>query len=107
MARQPKGQENLRQGTVVFLLCGLFGIGFLYVVLFGVPFVSARVEFVRGVIMKPTEKIPEKPVLDKAEYDRRMIALANYPVASSTSTTTPPKVNPWPALSAPYPKARR
>lgn len=45
-------------------------------------------------------KSPETPlILDTKEYDRRMIALANY--ASSTSTTTP---RAWPVKTV-YPKA--
>lgn len=41
---------------------------------------------------------PEKPAFDAEEYDRKMLALANY--ASTTSTSTPRL---WP-VKAPYPK---
>ncbi len=43
-------------------------------------------------------KEPPKPVLDKAAYDAKMIAMANY---ASTTPTTTPRI--WPA-DAPYPK---
>jgi len=57
---------------------------------------------------------PPKPALDKADYDKRMLALANNPiirVATSTVTTSsstpaaPPKPQPWPAKGNPYPNA--
>jgi len=45
------------------------------------------------------KKEPEKPAFDREDYDRRMLAMANY--ASSTPTTTPRL---WPVKDAPYPK---
>jgi hypothetical protein len=51
---------------------------------------------------------PVRAKLDRADYDKRMLRMANYPLepvsASSTATSTPAKVRPWPA-QAPYPKA--
>ncbi len=56
-----------------------------------------------------TEKAFFKPkatttpiTLDKADYDRRMRALANY--GTTTGTTTASTTRPWPAKNAPYPK---
>ncbi len=48
---------------------------------------------------------PEKPELDKEEYDRRMRRLAHAPEpgASSTASTTTSASSSWPVTDAPYP----
>lgn len=59
--------------------------------------------------------LPPPPVLDQADYDRRLLVLANYPsvpvatatASSSVATTTSIKPNtvdrPWPVKDLPYP----
>jgi hypothetical protein len=82
----------------------LFALGFYYA--FGWALEDESSEYVRGMEIKHA---PPPPVLDKADYDRRMYILANYPdIATSTYATTSPKVasstRAWPVRSAPYPK---
>ncbi len=87
---------------VVFVLISLFSA----VALFYSFVPGHNLRYVRGETM--VKKDPP-PVLDKVDYDRRMIALANYPsIATSTATTTPniaSSTKPWPVLRAPYPNA--
>jgi hypothetical protein len=45
---------------------------------------------------------PQVPTLDRADYDRRMLRLANYASTSATSTASTTRA--WPT-KAPYPKA--
>jgi hypothetical protein len=80
------------------------------------PFAS-KITVYNDAVAAKTEapQPPPKPVLNKADYDKRMLALANNPppppVATSTATTsssTPPAVTKpqlWPAKDNPYPNA--
>lgn len=108
-------------------LLAAYGVGFAAAILAlaAVPHLSATT-YVRGEPAeeeKKAERPDRAPKLDTAEYDRRMLALAHIPMASTTrdtSTTTPPGMvlienrdaatsvsargELWPA-PAPYPKA--
>jgi hypothetical protein len=67
----------------------------------------AATRFSRDEPKKETDKKEEQiSKLDTADYDRRMIALANYPPAatSTASTSAPQPRRPWPP-AGPYPKA--
>jgi len=63
---------------------------------------NASLLFSRGAAPKT---IVIKATLDRVDYDRRMLALANYPapIASSTASTTIAAPHAWPVASAPYP----
>jgi hypothetical protein len=103
----------------------MLGAVLCLVLLYIVGFVDIRsVEYNRAEAKNATSTLAAKvaalikpvPVLDKVAYDKKMLALANYPVpkavatASSTASTTPktasttPAVKrPWPVTTAPYP----
>ncbi len=61
--------------------------------------------FVKGIL---SPVVPSLPLFDAVEYDRRMLALANYKISTSTATSTlsatSTKVNLWPVKTV-YPNA--
>ncbi len=97
-------------GSIIFGI--LFLVGFFLIVNYGLH--DAVVYSRNGIIHKPKVAAPP-PTLDKADYDGRMIALANYPakkVATSTSATSTQNASEimasstraWPVKNIPYPK---
>lgn len=91
-------------GIVRYWPIGLFAL-FLFIGFVVLPSMAAT-RFTRDGVEKASEKKEVKVAkLDTADYDRRMIALANYPPVATTtaSTTTPLPHRSWPA-AGPYPK---
>ena len=82
-----------------FIPLGCAVIVFLLVVFINILSSDGVLEFSRGV----THVSPLKPVvqvLDTAAYDKKMLEMANYPISTSTASTT----RPWPVKNVPYPK---
>ncbi len=84
------------------------------ILLVGVAFVDPfAVEYSRADSLSATttkmlvQNVPQVPVLDTAAYDRALIRNANYPIATTTSTSTAsttPIHHAWPVKTV-YPKA--
>jgi len=89
---------------LIWILMGaLFALGFYYA--FSSALADDDSRFVRGMVIHHP---PPPPTLDKALYDKLMYKLANYPVASSTASSTPAlpiasSTRAWPVATAPYP----
>ena len=124
-ASNKKAQTRLPLVLLWLLLAALFLMAFFYVIQFALE--TENTQYVRGMVIKHRPPPPPPPVLDKVEYDKRIYALANYPVvgtstvaASSTDPTGSPQrssgqaipvhkpiassTKPWPVRTAPYPK---
>lgn len=71
--------------AIWLLLAALLALGFYYTFAWAIQ--SDDTEFVRGMVIHHK---PPPPTLDKAQYDKLMYKLANYPVVgTSTASTTP------------------
>src|SRR5665213_3945677 len=103
-------------------LISVAGVLACLVLVYLVGFVDIRsVEYNRADAQTATSTSAAKvaalvaPQLDKVAYDKKLLALANYPVpkvatASTTASTTPKTASttlavkhPWPVTTAPYP----
>lgn len=101
MAQTGRKPRIDRRSTVIFTLTAawllvIYLLGWTNV--FGAR--MTRDEAGNFAASEPASEMAAKKVLDTADYDRRMTALANCPQA--TASTTPPCL--WPVSGLPYPK---
>jgi hypothetical protein len=106
--KQTKVDKDLvKAGLISLTVSALFFIGVLYYSAYGSrDTYSHTKEIVKGAavsIKDAVKELPAYPPLDIKAYDAKMLALANLPsAATSTGTSTPIKVSPWP-VKAIYP----
>lgn len=109
MVRRSKTNDARTRVPLVLLWVafgGLFLLGFFYVLQFALEDESAQ--YVRGMTI---DHKPPPPTLDKADYDRRMLRLAGFQIASSSTSTVSElehmiasSTSIWPVKNLPYPK---
>ncbi|MDB5264446.1 MAG: hypothetical protein JWN64_17 [Parcubacteria group bacterium] len=107
MKHLPKTLRNARAAIVALgLFVVLLGVVVIpHAIALGTQYVRNDGKATSTPFSLKREAVPAKPVLDTAAYDKKMLSVANNPApATSTSSTTPAKVYPWPVKAA-YPKA--
>jgi hypothetical protein len=105
-AREKVAQTQVPRLVLWCLLAALFILGFLYVLRIGFP--DENSQFVRGMVIKHA---PPPPTLDKVDYTKRMLALSQVPISTTTPATLAElegmiasSTKLWPVKNLPYPK---
>lgn len=93
-----KAHPGIIPGFFWWYFSGLIAIVFLLAYLY-TQFAATHCHYASNVRLAAAVAVPK---LDRVAYDKKMLKIANYPLASSTATST--GKNPWPVV-APYPNA--
>lgn len=83
----------------LFIILAFFYAGFLH---------GEKLSYLKGEVKDIASKIkkePEIPPLDKVDYDRRVLELANITITPSSDPTKPAPVSLWPKEGLPYPNS--
>lgn len=83
----------------LFIVLAFFYAGFLH---------GEKLSYLKGEVKDIASKIkkePEIPPLDKVDYDKRLLELANIKTIPNEDPTKPAPIPPWPKEGLPYPNS--